>query len=377
MFSINKQIEDASTIEIKRAYKKLARVYHPDKLAFTDDQEAKTRAEDELIKINNAKDILLDPEKREKYDSKLKRFKAKSEITSSDLIENIDIEWDAESFSADVKPEENPDYNLDLEKSETIYQPDFRTIQRRFLTFCPNCGEENLDGSEFCHICNASMLHSEAPVPPRVQPAWRFGTKPSRFTKIFILQQCPYCGAKNFEGLEYCIGCRASLIIYPHESSVPQTPYNRPVPTPAPVRVPEPKPAPQNLDVQDCPRCGAKNLKSSRYCQNCYIDMTYYSDLTPPSPPQSQPQPPPNTPTPTNLEGEPEHDITGYDTQECPHCGAKNPIGNGYCYSCYQNLGYHKKSITHRTKTCPRCGVEVNPTHTICRKCGFRLPIYR
>ncbi|RAJ99941.1 curved DNA-binding protein [Larkinella arboricola] len=52
----------ASTEDIKKAYRKLARQYHPD--LNPNDQEANTRFQ----QINEANEVLSDPEKRKKYD---------------------------------------------------------------------------------------------------------------------------------------------------------------------------------------------------------------------------------------------------------------------------------------------------------------------
>lgn len=54
--------EDASENEIKKAYRKLAMMYHPDR--NPGDEEAEKRFKD----INEAHDVLTDPEKRKQYD---------------------------------------------------------------------------------------------------------------------------------------------------------------------------------------------------------------------------------------------------------------------------------------------------------------------
>ncbi|GAB3919309.1 DnaJ C-terminal domain-containing protein [Larkinella terrae] len=54
--------KDASTDDIKKAYRKLARKYHPD--LNPNDKEANTRFQ----QINEANEVLSDPEKRKKYD---------------------------------------------------------------------------------------------------------------------------------------------------------------------------------------------------------------------------------------------------------------------------------------------------------------------
>ncbi len=54
---------DASDAEIKKAFRKLARRYHPDVAKDKDIAEEKFKA------INEAYEVLSDPEKRKKYDT--------------------------------------------------------------------------------------------------------------------------------------------------------------------------------------------------------------------------------------------------------------------------------------------------------------------
>ena len=55
----------ATKQEITKAYRKLAKEWHPDRYAG-DDQE---KAEKKFVDIAAAKEVLTDPEKREKFDN--------------------------------------------------------------------------------------------------------------------------------------------------------------------------------------------------------------------------------------------------------------------------------------------------------------------
>lgn len=76
----------ASSEMIERAYKLLAKRYHPD----TQPKEKKTWAEEEFKKINEAYEILSDKEKREHYTNEL-TFEKESEINAL-ILEKENLE---------------------------------------------------------------------------------------------------------------------------------------------------------------------------------------------------------------------------------------------------------------------------------------------
>ena len=66
--------EDATDEEIKKAYRKLSKEYHPDTNKDKSEEEQK-EAEDMFRLITKAKEILLNKETREKFDEELKKHK--------------------------------------------------------------------------------------------------------------------------------------------------------------------------------------------------------------------------------------------------------------------------------------------------------------
>src|SRR3954468_10943441 len=68
---------DASEEDIRRAYRKLARQYHPDVNKEPD-------AEDRFKEVSEAYEVLRDPEKRERYDRLGENWKAGQDVSGAE-----------------------------------------------------------------------------------------------------------------------------------------------------------------------------------------------------------------------------------------------------------------------------------------------------
>jgi ribosomal protein L40E len=100
---------------------------------------------------------------------------------------------------------------------------------------------------------------------------------------------CPKCGAENLPTSKFCQQCGAPLAQAP----------------------PQPPPPPKQATF--CPKCGAENLPTSKSCQQCG------APLTQPLPPSSLPPQPPSPPKLGVI---------------CPKCHKMNPSGSKSCQKC-------------------------------------------
>ena len=67
---------DAERKDIKRAFRKMAEMYHPDKVTNLGDKLKKV-ADEQMRSINEAKRVLTDPDERKEFDAELRRRGAK------------------------------------------------------------------------------------------------------------------------------------------------------------------------------------------------------------------------------------------------------------------------------------------------------------
>jgi len=95
----------ASPTDVKRAYRRISKVWHPDK-----NPTDKKRAEEEMMRINNAYEILSDPLQKDTYDSSLKMKEASGSSNGRYSHE------DAEAYADSTWEEERVDYLYEVDE---------------------------------------------------------------------------------------------------------------------------------------------------------------------------------------------------------------------------------------------------------------------
>lgn len=143
---------DASTTEIKKAYRQLAKKYHPDRHSDKN-EETRKKFSEKFKKISEAYSILSDNEKRETYNKFGKDGIDKSEFKFdvSDLFGNIFGFTSPGKTDRDVTIHK---IHISLEEFYTGVTKKFK-IERKIL--CKNCnglGAMNPDDIQKCEYCN-------------------------------------------------------------------------------------------------------------------------------------------------------------------------------------------------------------------------------
>lgn len=116
--------ENASKEVIDKAYKVLAKKYHPD----LQEEKNKKAAEEKIKSLNEAYEVLSNPEKRKKYDDKLAKLKEeeerKKQIQHQNYVNNIrgvyarqytNVQREAEKDKA-INKQFKKEYNKELRK---------------------------------------------------------------------------------------------------------------------------------------------------------------------------------------------------------------------------------------------------------------------
>jgi len=176
---------NASDDDIRKAFRKLARQYHPDVA------KNKKEAEEKFKEINEANEVLSDPEKRKKYDALGTNWKQGAEFRPppgwggftggrpgqreqaggfefefggtgfSDFFEQIFGRRNGGGGFGGFQAEEGPERGRDVEADIMVTLDEalkgaVRSISLRRATPCDKCGGSGISGRKLCHACGGS-----------------------------------------------------------------------------------------------------------------------------------------------------------------------------------------------------------------------------
>lgn len=163
-YSILGVSRDASESEIKKAYKKLAMKYHPDKQNGKSEAEKK-EAEEKFKEINEANDVLSDSKKRANYD----RFGSADGIADEfEATSPFDMFARFHGFGGFGGPQRprgpEPGDTLRCQVSvslDEIYNGGHRDIDYFTTVRCKKCNGEGGTGVETCPHCHGTGMYTE------------------------------------------------------------------------------------------------------------------------------------------------------------------------------------------------------------------------
>lgn len=155
----------ATNDEIKRAYKKLAKKYHPDANIGKTEQEKKS-TEEQFKEVAEAFEILSNQEKRERYDRFGHDMGRSQGFGGNDMddIREFIRRQEEEFFSGfNRQPQKPPTQQINLHVFlEDLFNGGQKKIKYRRNIICHSCNGEGCEvgGKHKCHACNGSGIVS-------------------------------------------------------------------------------------------------------------------------------------------------------------------------------------------------------------------------
>lgn len=184
--------KNASEEDIKKAYKKLALKYHPDRWANATDEEKK-EAEEKFKEINEANTVLSDPQKRKNYDN----------------YGSADVNGEDDPFEAMFKHMRRAQQTTVVPVQavvdvtiEEAFKGGSKTISVRMPEACSYCGGTGAENGsiEVCPHCHGTGFIEET---RQTLFGWGKQTAP-----------CPHCHGTGKIIKDTCKHCNGSGIIY-------------------------------------------------------------------------------------------------------------------------------------------------------------------
>lgn len=182
---------DASPDEIKKAYRKLAVQYHPDK--NPDNKEA----EEKFKEVNEAYETLSDEGKKRNYDTygNTKGFSGNAGYSSHDMEEFYKHFRQANRSSQNTQKGRSIEYILDLTLEE-IFKGTTRNVTYKKHGTCGQCngrGAKVGSGMGKCHTCKGSGVETIRQGPIHME----FTCNTCGGTGEVIKEPCSWCGGSG------------------------------------------------------------------------------------------------------------------------------------------------------------------------------------
>lgn len=181
--------KDATQEEIKKAYRRLARKYHPDL------NPGNKEAEEKFKEINEAYAVLSDPKKRAEYD-RGETFDFRGfDFGGFDFTRGFDLgdifgDFFGEPFSTSRVYAKGEDIVLPVTLTfEEAYNGTVKSITYQRYVECNNCSGSGADSVDLCKRCGGSG---------RIQTSRAF---------LRVSQTCPECGGSGRKAASRCKSC--------------------------------------------------------------------------------------------------------------------------------------------------------------------------
>lgn len=193
--------EDASQDEIKKAYRKKAKKYHPDSNKDTADEE-------KFKKINKAYDVLSDEEKRKKYDrfgkqgveGSAQSGQRRAASSFQDLFEQM--------FGGGGRRERSRGQDMKINATITLDEA-YNGVEKTYnVTRKKQCQECNGSGAENGNTSTCTECNGQGQV--RKQQRTPFGVSQT-------VAECPKCDGRGEIPEENCSGCGGEGVVEEEE----------------------------------------------------------------------------------------------------------------------------------------------------------------